>query len=180
MKKKADKEDNKQLYLSEIRQTLGGFGWTNKPGEILTLTTDKYVDVDGTITQTIDGTKQVRKLDELTEEELYELYVFLDANKFTKQIEIKRVLIEPADGKMWRIEPQEIKGDDDAIIGYMGVAVEEVHEHTTILSALFISTDGTWSTLTCWSEGNEDELETAKVDLNKIGDRLKELSETIK
>ena len=137
--------------------------------------TDIGVDSYDTIYSTKSGeiyvfsqkTKEKRLLNELDENTLYEIFVYLDANK--QILAIRENLIELSlEDTSWVKEPMEIKNGDE-VIGMVGVARIEKMDDKELLSVVYISPDGTFSNLTMFGNDNADEVELAKNDLLAIG-----------
>lgn len=112
-------------------------------------------------------TKEKILLEQLDENTLYEIFVYLDANK--QILEIRNMMVEMSvEDTNWEKEPVEIKNGDE-VIGMIGVAVMEKIEDKKLLSVVFISPDGTFSNLTMFGDDNADEVELAKNDLLTLG-----------
>lgn len=137
--------------------------------------TDSGLDYYDTIYTTKSGeicvfsqkTKEKISLDKLDENTLYDIFIYLDANK--QILANRKTLVEMSvDDNTWEIEPMEVKNGDE-VIGMIGVAVMEKIEDKKLLSVVFISPDGTFSNLTMFGNDNPDEVELAKNDLLTIG-----------
>lgn len=137
--------------------------------------TDCWVDCYDTIYTTKSGeicvfsqkTKEKISLDKLNENTLYEIFIYLDANK--QILASRNTIVElSATENTWEIEPIEVKNGDE-VIGMIGVAVMEEVEDKKLLSVVFISPDGTFSNLTMFGNDNAEEVELARNDLLIIG-----------
>lgn len=112
-------------------------------------------------------TKEAKPVESGSEDEqLNLLYWLMDNEKIlvpTTSSEAKNPLTME-----WAIEPEEIKMGED-VIGLIGVSVEETTEHGILHGVIFLSPDGSLSTLTMFGSGSNEEVETAKDDLEIIG-----------
>lgn len=184
----------KERYIQEILSLLGGFHKNSKNefissimptdmvegGKMVNFPNTLYLAENGDCFVYCNGKEEKKKLEDLTGDELHEIYVFLDANRHFIETRENLVEHEEADDKDWVVEPEDIKGADGELIGRIGIAVEEVVDGNRLLSAIFISVDGTWATLTMWGEGNEEECKVARVDIAKITFGIDKLMNLIK
>lgn len=116
---------------------------------------------------------------DLTEAQLYDIYAFLDANKHTAKSRESLLELDDVSNRRWYREPEEILNGEDTI-GMVGIAYEEVlTDDLALLSVIFISPDGTYSTLTMFGSDGEEDIEVAKEDLRIIGEFLQNLSNKI-
>jgi len=139
-----------------------------------------------TLYQSTDG--EIRMVDTVGEEsypivgleegDLYNIYIFLDANWRTLQS--KDTLIELPDvGELeWVEKPVEIKSGEDTI-GVVGVYVAETIDDKELRGVRFISPDGTYTTLTMFGNDSKEETDIAKNDLERIAEVLMRLSDKL-
>ena len=174
---------SKILYFNEISKIILEKLPKNANNCVIT---DSGMDSYDTIYSTKGGeifvfnqkTKEKRLLEELDENTLYEIFVYLDANK--QILAIRENLVELSlDDTSWVKEPMEIKNGDE-VIGMVGVARMEKIDDKELLSVVYISPDGTFSNLTMFGNDNADEIELAMSDLRKISEFLHNLSYSIK
>lgn len=172
--------DNKLTLLNAIS---GVFNEMKKNGNnriILDYSVDIYdtLYLEETGELFVFSQKETKKLpiSELGEDELHDIYSFLDANKHTARTRETLIELEDVTEKSWYKEPEEIKNGDE-VVGMVGIAVEEtIEEDKALLAVIFISPDGTYSTLTMFGSDSEEEKELAKSDLRVIGEYLHNLS----
>ena len=172
-------ENDKMKYINGIMELLGSFK-ENKRGEFITdipigtLPCTMYVNSDGAFMFMKEEGEEQKKypLTELDEEKLFDIYVHLDANKYTLTSREAVIEHEEVTEKQWLKEPIDIKGEDGEVIGLIGVAVEETVGEDRLCRVIFISPDKTWSTLTMFNDHDPDAVEVAKRDLISIADTL--------
>lgn len=124
--------------------------------------------------------KDFENFSELSDEVQYNIYSFIQDNHTILYTLIKENLVEigGVDDMDWAIAPQLFyapsmeEGKEDIVIGSMAVA-REVLEEGELRSVIFISPDGTWTTLTCYKDGYEVEKKVAQGDLGVIAEGIK-------
>lgn len=119
-------------------------------------------------------TQKKLPITELGENELYTLYVFVDANKHTFKFRDTLLVVTSVDDMNWHIEPKEIRQGDETV-GMIGIAVVEKMEEKELRSVVLISPDGTYCNLTMYGSDSKEEVKTAYKDLMAIGDSIKEI-----
>lgn len=116
-------------------------------------------------------TKEREPLAEVDEDELFDIFAFLDGAKHYVKSREKLVELADVDESNWYREPVEIKNREDTI-GMVGVAVQDDIAGEKLLSVIFISPDNTYSTLTVFGENSAGERDTASMDLLLVGEYL--------
>lgn len=165
-------KDEKLTLLNEIAGVFNQFEKNGNNRCILDYSVDVYdtLYLEETGEPFVFSQKETKKLpiSELTESELYDIYAFLDANKHTARTRETLIELEDVADKSWYKEPEEIRNGDD-VVGMIGIAVEEtIDENKALLSVIFISPDGTYSTLTMFGSDSEEERKLAFQDLRAI------------
>ena len=116
------------------------------------------------------SSKKMQPIISFSEEQLYDMFELLDAGKH--HLTSRATLIERnLDEKIWYIKPKEIKSGEETI-GMIGVSIEEIVNDKELKSVVFISPDGSFSTLTMFDDFDNSK-ELAKDDLQKIGEAIK-------
>ena len=115
---------------------------------------------------------------------LWEVVEYLEASWQTEPSKDMMVELPDFGDGNWRVEPMDIIVQDEdkkeLTLGKLGVAVESVENAKSMLSAIFISADKSWTRLTVWVEGDKETTDLATSDLNCIASALITLSNTIK
>lgn len=151
-------------YLNAVRQFLGE--WFGKmPGKKLAIPRGYILEKNGEYFVSFGGT--ARKLESLKFDEIYEIHAYIVDNvqllhEYTETVDLEN---------NWIIEPEEISVDGETI-GAIGVTKVEEIEGERMMSVLYLSSDGSFSTLTMFGEGSQSELELALQDLEKTREVL--------
>lgn len=112
--------------------------------------------------------KKTLKWDELSDGTIWEIYDFLMVSvKMKPETADSFVALGSAEDKAWYKEPIDVMDvEGKEVLGKVGVAVADDNGQ---LAVLFISPDGSWSTLTMYREDVDVDVDFAKSDLNDIG-----------
>lgn len=168
--------------LSQIPKNTKGECITSVPshkvGEVATFSDTLYLTGDGQVFL-YTAAKEKLVLRELSNDRLFDLYSFLEANSAVIVSREHFVEHEEAEMKDWEIEPQEVKVGE-TVIAKIGVAVEEVTEGGRILSMILISADSTWCTLAMWNDKDPVSSVLAKTDLTSISGAIQGFVQVIK
>lgn len=103
----------------------------------------------------------------LDEDDLYAVYTHLFTNKHLAKDIVLEAQVSIADWQklQWKREPREIMAEDKTVVGRIGVAYKEKRRGNSLLALILISEDGSWTTITCWTENNTSEQEVAAGDI---------------
>jgi len=126
-----------------------------------------YRDKRGELFVFSQNDQRKKPLTDLTEDEVYSLYVFADANKHTFNYRDTLIVMQSVDDMTWIEEPQEIRQGDETI-GMIGIAVVEKLEDKELRSVVLISPDGTYCNLTMYGSDDSEEIKTAYSDLEAV------------
>jgi hypothetical protein len=171
-------------YLEEVLEIMLKYGASNTMG-------DYYLNIPdyGTLTMSsitekyqlllFDGAN-FTQFDELSDEVQSAIYCYLYDNRFTLRDLGQECLVEvdSADDLNWVVAPSNIfgnapeEGQPPIIIGSVGVAREIRVGEEELRTVVFVSPDGTWTTLTCYTGNDEVETQTAKNDMQAIGQEI--------
>jgi len=173
--------------LENLDQIVKRYFLKNSSGEIILPTglqmfDTLYVDNIGHWWVVSQSTKERKKLESVSLSELYAILCYLDANKHTVACREKLIEFDAVEQKRWLLEPEEIKNGED-VVGMVGVEiVEALEEGEQLRSIIFISPDGTYSTLTMFGSGDFGEGIAAGEDLlciaNYLSSNYKKLTES--
>jgi len=121
---------------------------------------------------TLHNTKDRSKigLREVTDYLSYSIYCTLDANSRLSVTE-QQLYDDTPELKKWAREPYEVRSGDE-VIGMIGIAIEETSGENELRSVIFISPDGTYATLTMYSEESKDEKSLAGKDLSTLAGEI--------
>lgn len=108
-----------------------------------------------------------RELFELNEDEVWEIGCRIHDNRHNLQV-VENYLELDIEDSLWEIEPEDIVGSDGITIGMVGVRVDEVVEDKKQLSVVFLSADGSYSTLTMFVKDEVEDTKQAFLDLRSI------------
>lgn len=112
---------------------------------------------------------------ELNEDEIWEIGCRIHDNRHNLQV-VENYLELDIEGSVWEIEPEELEGSDGTVIGMLGVRVDEVVENKKQLSVVYLSADGSHSTLTMFVKDDVEDTKQAFLDLRSIIQGLDKLA----
>ena len=130
--------------------------------------------------QVFDGTN-TKELTDLDYTEQHTIFSWIQDNQYALRDLMREKLtdiqIDPFDEESGFVgEPQTIfaessEGGDEVMIGKIGV-VHDVTPEGDFRRVVFVSPDGSWTTLTGWYKGDDSGWQLAKSDLNDIASSI--------
>ena len=115
-----------------------------------------------------------KELFELNEDEVWEIGCRIHDNRHNLQV-VENYLELDIEESVWEIEPEEIKSSDGTVIGMLGVRIDEVVENKKQLSVVYLSADGSYSTLTMFVKDEVEGTKQAFLDLRSIVQGIEKL-----
>lgn len=166
----------------EIRRILENYFSVNDDHEVIirkSRTEVIVLDAENFIKLVNPETTESKNLFEMDDEYLWEVHSFLEANKHTLECQESIIEHQSPEEKKWHIEPQEVKNRDE-VIGLIGTEiVETVEEGDSLLGVVFISPDGTYSTLTMYGSKVDLDKKVAHDDLISLAKHLLQNAENL-
>ncbi len=110
-----------------------------------------------------------------------QVYTFLQDNSPIAPRLVLDAVVELADWEKlnWKKPPVAIKSVDGVEVGKWGIAYHTKSRGNSRLALILISADGSWTTLTIWTEKNPDEIGAAREDIQTYRRVLEEMEDFI-
>ena len=108
----------------------------------------------------------------LNEEELTDIYMYLDANKYVPAVQEYTVKLPSWEDLNWFLPPKEILGKDGTVIGRIGTVYAEKRPEGSLMAVIYVSADLSWATLTMYEERNQEQRDMARQDVHNIQEAL--------